>query len=121
MSEAAKSNESPEMIDELEGVSRKFVDAKKGIGRVIFGQEEVIEEALITLLAGGHMLLIGVPGLGKTRLVETMGTVLGMEDRRVQFTPDLMPATFWAPKCWRNRRPGDARSASSRDRCSASC
>ena len=92
MSEAAKSNESPEMIDELEGVSRKFVDAKKGIGRVIFGQEEVIEEALITLLAGGHMLLIGVPGLGKTRLVETMGTVLGMEDRRVQFTPDLMPA-----------------------------
>ena len=92
MSDAAKSNESPEMIDELEGVSRKFVDAKKGIGRVIFGQEEVIEEALITLLAGGHMLLIGVPGLGKTRLVETMGTVLGMEDRRVQFTPDLMPA-----------------------------
>jgi MoxR-like ATPase len=59
---------------------------------VIFGQERVIEETLITLLSGGHLLLIGVPGLGKTRLVETLGTVFGMEERRVQFTPDLMPA-----------------------------
>jgi len=51
-----------------------------------------VEESLITLLAGGHILLIGVPGLGKTRLVETLGTVFGLEDKRVQFTPDLMPA-----------------------------
>ncbi|MDE0172087.1 MAG: MoxR family ATPase [Defluviicoccus sp.] len=62
------------------------------IGRVIFGQEEVVEQTLITLLAGGHALLIGFPGLGKTRLVETLGTVLGLDDKRVQFTPDLMPA-----------------------------
>ncbi|MPY71317.1 MAG: AAA domain-containing protein [Alphaproteobacteria bacterium] len=62
------------------------------IGRIIFGQKEVIDETLITLLAGGHVLLIGFPGLGKTRLVETLGTVLGLDDKRVQFTPDLMPA-----------------------------
>jgi len=59
---------------------------------VIFGQAEVIDQALITLLAGGHALLIGVPGLAKTRLVETLGTVLDLDDKRVQCTPDLMPA-----------------------------
>jgi MoxR-like ATPase len=62
------------------------------VGDVIFGQHEVVEETLITLLAGGHTLLIGVPGLAKTRLVETLGTVLGLSEKRVQFTPDLMPA-----------------------------
>ncbi|WP_156927022.1 AAA family ATPase [Azospirillum halopraeferens] len=62
------------------------------IGRVIFGQREVVDLTLITLLAGGHVLLIGVPGLAKTRLVETLGTVLGLEEKRIQCTPDLMPA-----------------------------
>jgi MoxR-like ATPase len=66
--------------------------ARAEIGRVIFGQEDVVEQTLIALLAGGHALLIGVPGLGKTLLVETVGTVLGLDRRRVQFTPDLMPA-----------------------------
>jgi len=66
--------------------------AKTGIGSVIFGQERVVERALITILSGGHALLIGVPGLAKTKLVETMGIVLGMDARRVQFTPDLMPS-----------------------------
>ena len=61
-------------------------------GRVIFGQETVINETLVTLLAGGHALLIGVPSLAKTRLVETLGTVLGLADKRVQFPLDLMPA-----------------------------
>jgi MoxR-like ATPase len=65
---------------------------KRRIADVIFGQREVIDETLITLLAGGHALLIGVPGLAKTRLVETLGTVLGLSAKRVQFTPDLMPA-----------------------------
>jgi MoxR-like ATPase len=59
---------------------------------VIFGQELVVERVLITLLSGGHVLLVGVPGLGKTKLVDTLGTVLGLDPRRVQFTPDLMPA-----------------------------
>jgi MoxR-like ATPase len=65
---------------------------RAGIGEVIFGQQAVVDQALITLLAGGHGLVIGVPGLAKTKLVEAMGTVLGMDFKRVQFTPDLMPA-----------------------------
>jgi MoxR-like ATPase len=67
-------------------------NARNAIGAVIFGQERVIELAMVTVLAGGHGLLIGVPGLAKTKLVEAMGTVLGLEARRVQFTPDLMPS-----------------------------
>jgi MoxR-like ATPase len=66
--------------------------ARATIATVIFGQEEIIEEALVTLFCGGHGLLVGVPGLAKTKLVETLGTVLGLNARRVQFTPDLMPA-----------------------------
>ena len=66
--------------------------ARTALGAVIFGQEKVVEEALVTLIAGGHGLLVGVPGLAKTKLVETLGTVLGLDARRVQFTPDLMPS-----------------------------
>ena len=65
---------------------------RAAIGRVIFGQDEVVDQTLITLLSGGHALLVGVPGLGKSRLVETLGIVLGLATKRVQFTPDLMPA-----------------------------
>jgi MoxR-like ATPase len=70
----------------------KVAAARAAIGTVIFGQERVVEEALVTLISGGHGLLVGVPGLAKTKLVETLGTVLGLDARRVQFTPDLMPA-----------------------------
>ena len=66
--------------------------AKEAIGTVIFGQETVVERALVTILSGGHGLLVGVPGLAKTKLVETMGIALGLDARRVQFTPDLMPS-----------------------------
>ena len=66
--------------------------AKAAIGTVIFGQDKVVEQALVTVLSGGHALLVGVPGLAKTKLVETMGTVLGLDARRIQFTPDLMPS-----------------------------
>jgi MoxR-like ATPase len=66
--------------------------ARTAIGAVIFGQEKVVEETLVTLIAGGHGLLVGVPGLAKTKLVDTLGTVLGLDARRVQFTPDLMPS-----------------------------
>ena len=65
--------------------------ARAEIGGVIFGQERVVDLALTTLLAGGHGLLIGVPGLAKTKLVETLGIVVGLDALRVQFTPDLMP------------------------------
>jgi MoxR-like ATPase len=66
--------------------------AKAAIGAVIFGQDKVVEQALITVLCGGHALLVGVPGLAKTKLVETMGIALGLDARRIQFTPDLMPS-----------------------------
>jgi MoxR-like ATPase len=72
----------------LDTISR----ARTEIGKAIFGQGDVVDLSLITVLAGGHGLLVGLPGLAKTRLVETMGTVLGLSARRVQFTPDLMPS-----------------------------
>src|ERR1700710_365518 len=66
--------------------------ARAAVGDVIIGQSEVIEQSLAAILSGGHALLTGVPGLGKTRLVETLAIVLGLSTRRVQFTPDLMPS-----------------------------
>ncbi len=66
--------------------------ARDAVGQIIFGQETVVEQVLVTLLSGGHALLVGVPGLAKTKLVETLGIVLGLDNRRVQFTPDLMPS-----------------------------
>ncbi|HEY4042018.1 MAG TPA: MoxR family ATPase [Rhodopila sp.] len=75
-----------------EALSARIVQVRAAIGRVIFGQDEVIDQTLVTLLSGGHVLLVGVPGLGKSRLVETLGVVLGMATKRIQFTPDLMPA-----------------------------
>src|ERR1700710_2727459 len=62
------------------------------IARVIVGQREVVEQLLIGLLAGGHCLLEGVPGLGKTLLVRSLGQALKLDFRRIQFTPDLMPS-----------------------------
>ena len=80
------------LVTEIEALGERAAAARAEIGRVIFGQEQVVEEVLVTLLSGGHALLVGVPGLGKTLLVETLGTVLGLAPKRVQFTPDLMPA-----------------------------
>jgi len=83
---------SRDLVDEVEALGERLGVVRERIGEVIFGQGEVIEQALITLLSGGHALLIGVPGLAKTRLVETLGTILGLDDKRIQCTPDLMPA-----------------------------
>ena len=79
-------------IRDAEAALERVAAARKAIGAVIFGQEKVVEETFVTLLSGGHGLLVGVPGLAKTKLVETLGVVLGLASRRVQFTPDLMPA-----------------------------
>jgi MoxR-like ATPase len=81
-----------QLIDRSEAVAAKIQAVHEATASVIFGQERVIELALITLLSGGHALLIGVPGLAKTRLVETLGAVLGIDNKRIQFTPDLMPS-----------------------------
>src|SRR6266496_551950 len=80
------------IVRQAEATGAQVAAAKAAIGNVIFGQERVVERALITVLCGGHALLIGLPGLAKTKLIETMGTVLGLDARRIQFTPDLMPS-----------------------------
>jgi MoxR-like ATPase len=80
------------IIQQIEQAAVKVYRAREETESVIFGQQRVIEQSLVTLLSGGHALLIGVPGLAKTSLVETLGTVLGMDSKRIQFTPDLMPS-----------------------------
>lgn len=80
------------MVEQAETALADIARAREAVGRVIFGQESVVEQTLTAILAGGHALLVGVPGLAKTKLVETLGTVLGLDARRVQFTPDLMPS-----------------------------
>jgi MoxR-like ATPase len=80
------------LVADAELLTQQVASARREIGRVIFGQADVVEQTLVALLSGGHVLLVGVPGLGKTLLVETLSTVLGLDRRRVQFTPDLMPA-----------------------------
>ena len=85
-------NADSEIIDEMESTAALLVKAKQEIGKVIFGQEKVIDLTLTAILGGGHALLVGAPGLAKTKLAITLGTVLGLQEKRVQFTPDLMPA-----------------------------
>jgi MoxR-like ATPase len=80
------------IVRQAESTGVQVAAAKAAIGRVIFGQEKVVEQALITVLCGGHALLIGLPGLAKTKLIETMGVVLGLDAKRIQFTPDLLPS-----------------------------
>ncbi|WP_368414382.1 AAA family ATPase [Falsiroseomonas sp.] len=92
MVEVADPTEARALVAEAEALAGRLAGVRQAIGRVIFGQDQVVERTLITLLAGGHVLLVGVPGLGKTKLVETLGTVLGLDAKRVQFTPDLMPS-----------------------------
>jgi MoxR-like ATPase len=87
-----RSNDPATLVAEVELLGDRLQRVRNSVGHVIFGQQEVVEQTLITLLSGGHALLVGVPGLGKTKLVETLGAVLGLDARRVQFTPDLMPA-----------------------------
>src|SRR5450759_2919318 len=94
---ASESGESLEKLEDMivraaESTAAHVRAAKAAISSVIFGQDIVVERALVTVLSGGHALLVGVPGLAKTKLVETMGIALGLDAKRVQFTPDLMPS-----------------------------
>jgi MoxR-like ATPase len=80
------------IVSRIEAAGERIQRVQKAASAVIFGQEQVIERTLVTILSGGHALLIGVPGLAKTLLVETLGKVLGLDAKRIQFTPDLMPS-----------------------------
>src|SRR6516165_6839483 len=80
------------IVGRIEAAAERMQRVQKATSAVIFGQEQVIERTLVTILSGGHALLIGVPGLAKTLLVETLGKILGLDAKRIQFTPDLMPS-----------------------------
>ena len=85
-------SDAPDLVAEIENLEQRLADAKASITARFIGQETVVDLTLTALLCGGHGLLIGLPGLGKTRLVDTLSTVMGLQGNRVQFTPDLMPA-----------------------------
>ena len=91
----------------FDALAAAFADARTEIARTIIGQERVIDLALIALLAGGHALVVGLPGLAKTRLVKTLGTVLGLDTRRIQFTPDLVPSDILGAEVLEQSREGD--------------
>ena len=79
-------------VETMDHIAAQLQSARKELGETVFGQEKVIDLALITILAGGHGLIVGAPGLAKTKLAAALGTVLGLSEKRIQFTPDLMPA-----------------------------
>jgi MoxR-like ATPase len=81
-----------DLPSQIEALGAKLAEARASINRRFIGQENVVDLTLAAMLCGGHGLLIGLPGLGKTRLVDTLSTVMGLNGSRVQFTPDLMPA-----------------------------
>ena len=85
-----KKNTTKELQD-IENLNKNITEVKNHVNEIIFGQEEVIDKIIITLLSGGHTLLVGLPGLAKTRLVRSLGTIMGLSRKRIQFTPDLMP------------------------------
>ncbi len=85
-------SENTDLVAEVDALGGKIAEAKSAITRRFIGQDQVVDLTLSALLCGGHALLIGLPGLGKTRLVDTLATVMGLNGNRVQFTPDLMPA-----------------------------
>jgi MoxR-like ATPase len=76
---------------DITNIQKLYNEIKKELGRVIVGQEEVIDFLLITIFSGGHALLVGDPGVAKTLMVKSLAMVLGSDFRRIQFTPDLMP------------------------------
>ena len=80
------------LVAEIESVGERLGQARASINRRFIGQDTVVDLVLASMLCGGHALLVGLPGLGKTRLVDTLSTVMGLRGSRIQFTPDLMPA-----------------------------
>ena len=85
-------SQAEDLVTAIEALSARLGTARAAIGERFIGQEAVVELVMAALLSGGHAVLVGLPGLGKTLLVETLGTVMGLRTNRIQFTPDLMPA-----------------------------
>ncbi len=79
-------------VEAVDNLRKKYLELREEIGKKIYGQEDVIEEVIISIFSRGHCLIVGVPGLAKTLLVNTIAEVLGLKNKRIQFTPDLMPS-----------------------------
>ncbi|WP_166418893.1 AAA family ATPase [Cochlodiniinecator piscidefendens] len=95
------------LVQDIETLGERLAVAKQSITKRFIGQERVVDLTLSALLCGGHALLIGLPGLGKTRLVETVSTVMGLDGNRIQFTPDLMPADILGSEVLEKKKGGD--------------
>lgn len=91
-------------VEAINALRKKFDELKHEITKVIYGQDEIVEQVLISLFSQGHVLLIGVPGLAKTLLVTTIARILGLKYNRVQFTPDLMPSDIIGTEILDNER-----------------
>ncbi|MCX2679613.1 MoxR family ATPase [Galbibacter sp. EGI 63066] len=91
-------------VTAVENLVKKHTALKQEIAKVIIGQEQVIDEILLSIYSGGHALLIGVPGLAKTLMVNTIATALGLKFKRIQFTPDLMPSDILGSEILDNNR-----------------
>ena len=91
-------------VKSIEKYLDQYQQLRKEIAKVIVGQEAVIEQILISIFSGGHVLLIGVPGLAKTLMVNTIAKALGLDFKRIQFTPDLMPSDILGSEILDNDR-----------------
>ena len=106
MTDTQATSEAPLPVAAIEQAGEKLARARAEIGKRIIGQDDVVALSLTTILSGGHALLVGVPGLAKTRLVDTLGTVLGLNANRIQFTPDLMPTHILGAEILEESREG---------------
>ncbi|WP_347841499.1 MoxR family ATPase [uncultured Draconibacterium sp.] len=91
-------------VEALDALQAKYQDLKQEITTVIYGQDDIVKQVLISLFSKGHVLLIGVPGLAKTLLVTTIAKILGLNYNRIQFTPDLMPSDIIGTEILDNER-----------------
>ena len=91
-------------ITVIDNYVKKYKVLKKEIAKIIIGQDAVVEQILISIFSGGHVLLIGVPGLAKTLMVDTIAKTLGLDFKRIQFTPDLMPSDILGSEILDNER-----------------
>ena len=91
-------------VESLKDLLKKYQTLKQEISKVIVGQDAVIEQILISIFSGGHSLLVGVPGLAKTLMVNTISKALGLDFKRIQFTPDLMPSDILGSEILDNDR-----------------
>jgi len=85
-------------VNAIHALVEKQKKLKSEIAKIIIGQEAVVNQIVLSIFSGGHALLVGVPGLAKTLMVNTIAQALGLQFKRIQFTPDLMPQTYLEAK-----------------------